>query len=465
VQCFSPQACSENAWQFDIEIHTKIGDMMQHSDMMQHKLKHKTHPCVWLSLVAVIATSQAQAATWSTSADLRERYQSFDNYNFNSAVNNNHWEFDSRLYLKMKGDFGHGLTLLFQPQAVIIKNHTTSGAQNLTQADLLQAYLQYDAGAFKVRLGRQQLVYGDQRLLGHLGWKDVARTFDGIKGMYTSGKAKLDLFAVHPADIAAMTPNAANPNGKSLVTWEDRRLIGVYGTYTVAKQSGIDGYLINWQHNQHAAVGKGRNINTFGTRLFGKRHGFDATAEAVFQTGSWANNISQRASAYAVKAGYSLDAWKTRLGIEYDYSPGDSKSDPATHKDFVFPFHTNHMHYGEMDLFSWANMRDLRLSVKTTPWPALTLIGNVHFLSLDKATGDWLNVVGTGALFPGAPTYTHTRAGNEIDLKLVYKVAAVQGLKLVGFYGIFTPGAAVTERNGGHADRAQFAYLLADYQF
>ncbi|MDQ6950262.1 MAG: alginate export family protein [Mariprofundales bacterium] len=416
--------------------------------------------------LALCGAISANAATWDTSANIRERYQSFDNFNFNSAVNKNSWEFDSRLYIKTKGDLGHGLTMLLQPQAILIKNHTqANGNQNFSQADLIQAYLQYNLGDIGLRIGRQQLVYGDQRLLGHLGWKDVARTFDGIKGMYKSGPISLDLFAVHPADIVAMTPSTASPQGQSLVTWEDRRLIGAYGTYTVAPKSGIDAYIINWQHNQHASIGKGRNINTFGTRLFGKLNGFDGTAETVFQRGTWATGTSQQASAYAAKVGYTLGLWKTRFGVEYDFSPGDANPKTGPHKDFVFPFHTNHMHYGEMDRFSWANMKDLRLSLKTSPAKGLALIGNVHFLSLDKAQGDWLNVVGAGKLYAGKSTYTKTKAGTEIDLKVVYKLAAINGLKLVGLYGVFNPGAAVSERNAGKADSAKFGYLIAQYQF
>jgi len=416
--------------------------------------------------IMMLGSIQAGAAEWKVSADLRERYQYFDNLDFDSTVDNNSWEVDSRLYVKAKADFDNGLSVYLQPQAVHILNHSkANGTQNLTQADLLQAYVQYDISNFGVRVGRQQLVYGDQRLLGHLGWKDVARTFDGVKLFYKDDALKLDLFAVHPSDIGAMTPSTAVPQGKSLVTWEDRRLMGAYATYTVAPKTGIDAYVINWYHGKGAAVGAGRNINTYGGRGFGKWGGLDATAEAVFQTGDWKTGTSQSASAYAVKAGYSFDTWKTRVGVEYDYSPGDATPTAGDHKDFVFPFHTNHAHYGEMDRFSWANMKDIRLSLKTSPVKGLTFISNVHFLSLDKATGNWLNVVGTGNLFPGNAAYTSTDAGTELDFKLVYKVAAMKGLTLVGNYSIFNPGAAVAERNGGKADSASFGYVLASYKF
>lgn len=74
-------------------------------------------------------------------------------------------------------------------------------------------------------------------------------------------------------------------------------------------------------------------------------------------------------------------------------------------------------------------------------------------------------MAGDGNVFAGAPAYVQTRAGTEIDLKLVYAVTAVQGLNVTGLYGLFKPGAAVTERNAGKADQAKFAYVMAQYMF
>ncbi len=423
---------------------------------------------VAMLMLAMWSCPPADAATWDASVDFRTRYQSFLDYDFNSGTHDDRQEIDNRLYLKATSDLGHGLSACLQMQAIFIRNHAPNhGGQDFTQADLLQAWLQYDMklgdGRFALRLGRQQLVYGDQRLWGHLGWKDVARTFDGIKGMYRAGRLNLDLFAVHPADLSQMTPSPASPHGKALVTWENRTLAGAYGTFLIRKETGLDAYFINWRHNQRAAVGKGRNIQTFGARAFARWRGFDATVEAAFQRGTWKNGVSQNASAFAAKAGYSLDFWDTRIGIEYDFSPGDDKTDPTTHRNFVFPFHTNHMHYGEMDFFSWANMKDFRIALRTSPVSGLTLTGNVHFLFLDKARGDWLNVVGTGAVFPGSPGFVQTRAGTEIDLKAIYKTPRMPGLTLVAQYALFKPGAAVAERNGGRADPARFITLFARY--
>lgn len=119
----------------------------------------------------------------------------------------------------------------------------------------------------------------------------------------------------------------------------------------------------------------------------------------------------------------------------------------------------------KLDRFSCGNMKDLRFSMKTSPLKVLTVIGNVHLFYLAEARGDWLNVVSTRNVFAGAPGFTQTRADAEIDLKMVYSAGVIKGLKLVGLYGIFNPGAAVSERNGGKAYFAKFGYILADYKF
>lgn len=68
-----------------------------------------------------------------------------------------------------------------------------------------------------------------------------------------------------------------------------------------------------------------------------ERGGFDTTGEFVWQRGHWSNIVSQKALALAIKADYTFAAWKTRLGVEFDFSSGgevrkrnNGKADRAT---------------------------------------------------------------------------------------------------------------------------------------
>jgi hypothetical protein len=430
---------------------------------------------IWLPflLFIFVFASGAEAVTWKTSADLRERLQYFKDFDFGrSNGDNDKWEWDTRLYLKLGTEFWGGVKLFIQPQVVYIYTDLDKGGDTeFSQVDLYQAFLDYKVQDIGFKPGRQTLVYGDQRLLGHLGWRDIARTFDGVKVYYHKAPVKLDLFAVHPADIGAMGASpTGSSSGQSLVTSQDVWLFGAYGTYNFTPAVGADLYFINWYIDDDAEALPERSVYTFGTRVFGKWMGFDATGEIVWQTGEWDddNNIDQDAYALAVKAGYTFETWKTRVGIEYDFSPGDDDRTDSDHETFVFPFHTNHAHYGEMDFFSWGNMQDLSFSVKTVPQPGLTLLADLHLFWLEEPEDDWLNVAGTGShanFGPGQSTFDEERAGTELDLKAVYKVKAYPGLKLVALYAIFDPDDAVEERNAGNDDTAHFGYLIAQYAF
>src|SRR5262249_34267561 len=49
-----------------------------------------------------------------------------------------------------------------------------------------------------VRGGRQQLIYGSQRLISPLDWANTQRTFEGVKAFWHSEKFDVDAFFVKP---------------------------------------------------------------------------------------------------------------------------------------------------------------------------------------------------------------------------------------------------------------------------
>jgi hypothetical protein len=159
------------------------------------------------------------------------------------------------------------------------------------------------------------------------------------------------------------------------------------------------------------------------------------------------------------------ETWNTRIGAEYDYGSGDDKADAATHKTFVFPFHTNHGHYGYMDFFSWGNMKDTKLMVTTKPMDGKsTLEIAYHIFELDQAKDTWYNVVGTGTLFAAAGAKTKTDAGTELDLTVTYPYNPA--LKLIAGYSYFAPGDTVKERTSNTSpDNATWGFAMAVLAF
>ena len=83
--------------------------------------------------------------------------------------------------------------------------------------DIYQAYLLIPASKdlpVSIKLGRQELVYGDQRLVGHARWLNVPRTFDGLKLRYETRLAvAIDAFLHRRRLCTQQRPEPLQPAG------------------------------------------------------------------------------------------------------------------------------------------------------------------------------------------------------------------------------------------------------------
>ena len=76
-------------------------------------------------------------------------------------------------------------------------NTDETANENDHAVDISQAYVQLDKLAgqpLSLKLGRQALAYGDQRLIGAFEWSDNARRFDALKLMYNTDAVNIDFF-------------------------------------------------------------------------------------------------------------------------------------------------------------------------------------------------------------------------------------------------------------------------------
>ena len=71
------------------------------------------------------------------------------------------------------------------------------------------------------RVGRQELAYGDQRLVGHVSWPNTARTFDAVRGTVRTPGLQVDSFA---ASVVRILDDEFDKSGNG------NRFFGAYGT-------------------------------------------------------------------------------------------------------------------------------------------------------------------------------------------------------------------------------------------
>lgn len=299
--------------------------------------------------------------------------------------------------------------------------------------DLHQAYVtlgNHKEFPVSLKAGRQELSYGDERLVGAFAWNNIGRVFDAVKLRWQT-----EWFSAE-----AFTSKIVLPDDNNFNMWNDYNVFsGLYlstkeipknltEVYFFARNEGIGSATANpaafapFQTASSAA----RDIYTLGTRFKsnpGDFGNFDYTVEGAFQFGNWKpTTVTPRedheACAFVANAGYTFpDAFGTpRLALEYAYASGDSNPTDGKHGTFDQLYPTGHKFEGYMDFASWQNVHDVRSIFQLKPTPRLSLAVEGHLFWLADTADNFYNKGGVargGATAYQAPAAQGTGFGRN----------------------------------------------------
>src|SRR4029077_3636737 len=118
--------------------------------------------------------------------EFRERMEGFDGLGFNATREALYWLSRFRFNATVAPSKSFSVQAQVQDARVAKKTVGPTGTPFKAPFDLRMAFADVgSAGSHvTVRAGRQELVYGDQRLIGHVSWLNAARTFDGVKATF-----------------------------------------------------------------------------------------------------------------------------------------------------------------------------------------------------------------------------------------------------------------------------------------
>ena len=346
--------------------------------------------------------------------------------------------------------------------------------------DLHQAYFtlgNHKEFPLSLKVGRQEMSYGDERLIGAFAWNNIGRSFDEAKLRWQNAWFGVDFFSGMP-----VVPRDGQFDMPNNYDW----LSGAYATSLKIPKIILEGYFlarnasreaINDYNDPQFPQPTARDIYTIGGRLKskpGELGNFDYTLEGAYQFGDFAatattKRLTQDAYMFIVQGGYTFaDWWATpRLGLEFDYSSGDGNSTDGTHGTFDNLFPTNHKFYGSMDLVSLQNIQDLgvNLTLKPTPRLSVAFIGNALWLA--DTHDAFYNVLGaprtTGGygIHPGYNNFVGT------EFTAVAGYAVKRFAQVETGYGHFFTGNYVHQSeavNGGDRD-ADWVYVQTTIKF
>jgi hypothetical protein len=312
-------------------------------------------------------------------------------------------------------------------------------------ADILNLFadvklLDVDKDPIYVRIGRQELLLGSQRLVSPLEWVNTRRNFDGVRIFRHSEKFDIDGFWTKPVI----------PNNAALDSWDDdANFSGGWLTYKPQKGTFLDLYVLNYNQARPVAVGRngfrgGFDITTVGTRACGDFDGmwlYDT--ELAYQMG---NRAGQAVSAGMATVGGGIRGkdipWVPTFWAYWDYASGSANpGGPGSFGTFnqLFPF--GHNYLGWADIVGRQNIHDFNYQISLQPTPWITFLTQYHIFRLDSSRDALFNTAGAPVRLDPTGAAGHD-VGQEIDCLANIRLSRHQDI-LIGYSKLFA-GPVIT---------------------
>lgn len=215
--------------------------------------------------------------------------------------------------------------------------------------DLHEGFIEWTSLAgTRLRVGRQELAYGDERLIGTVGWANVTRSFDGVQLRLPVGGWTVDGFGATLREFDAVGATGVDPRANEGLA-RDQSLFGVWATdgphdLFAIVESRVAG---SGQHDVFR-----RTVGGHATQPLG---GFTLDATAAFQFGTTVGNddLTRDISAWLVSGSVAhqfAGPLAPRLALQVDLLSGDDHPLDDRYGAFNTLYATNHKFYGFMDL-------------------------------------------------------------------------------------------------------------------
>ncbi|HNR10523.1 MAG TPA: alginate export family protein [Nitrosomonas europaea] len=355
-----------------------------------------------------------------------------------------------RLFAEMLDARALGLDL---PALAIDKNHT----------DMLNLFADVKLGQFMdgpayLRVGRQELLYGSQRLISTLDWANTRWTFQGVKTFWQTPAFNLDAFWVRPMVTEL----------NQFDNWDkDRNFVGLWGTYKAIPGQVLDLYYLSLIDNRIVSpanitqgnVLQGDSVlHTIGARWVGDYERILYELEGMYQFGK-RSHLDISAFSIASGVGYQLPLpMNPQFWLRYDFASGDKNHRDGRSNTFnqLFPF--GHYYFGYIDQIGRQNIHDFNAQFTLHPQPWVTFLGQYHRFYLANKRDYLYNAAGAGTI-RDITGQSGSHVGDEIDFTINFHLSRHQDV-LLGYSKLFTGEFLKNTRPGVSPD-----LFYAQYNF
>ncbi len=399
----------------------------------------------------------------SVGGQVRERFEYFGQYLFGSSTPERS---DGYLLSRFRLSTDLHITQYFRifteaKSSLSTDRELTGGRSNafVDTIDLQNAFADLmiplgSKASVTIRGGRQELLFGSQRLVGPSDYTNVRRTFDGAGAIL-----RYQDWTVTPfwAEFVPVEKHGFNESTS------DNQLFGIYSTGGLhVLPINIDLYWLGVNNRTATFTGvTGRERrHTFGGRLWGKvgQTGLDFEVEGAAQVGEL-DGRDILASMFTAILGYTLPitSLSPRVYLEFDYASGGRPGGDIHTYNQLYP--TGHSFLGYIDYIGRQNIISTSGGLSVNPFRSLFVSLQQYFFWRDSDRDALYNK--SGGVLRRGDTTTARYVGAETDLYATYSFD--RHLLFYGGYSHFFPGDFI--ENTGPSKGSDFFYTAVQYTF
>lgn len=406
--------------------------------------------------VKYVPLRDGRAGYLSLGGEMRLRFESYENEFFSTQRAADNAYLLQRYLLHADYHASERFRIFGQLQSAFEDGR--SGAPRVTdenELDLHQLFADVTLHESLIfRFGRQEMLYGSERLVSVREGTNNRRAFDAVRLLYRQDDTSVDVFFGSPVEVDPGVFDDQDVDGL--------RFWGIYATtpFPAMGDAKVDLYYLGIRNRSaRFDLGEGREErHTVGIRLFGKNGNWDFNHEALYQFGSFKGG-DIRAWSAATDHGYTWTDvwWSPRLGVKAAIATGDRNPNNRDLQTFN-PLFPRGNYFTEASLLGPQNFIDIRPCLLLQPTENLSFeIGCDFYWRQSKDDGIYTP---GGAVIYRGNTGSSRFVGTDLSLTMGWKVSRNFGIS--ASYSHFFAGPFIRQ-NGG--EDVNFGMLSAAYKF
>jgi hypothetical protein len=268
-------------------------------------------------------TKNEHPVVLSIGGEIREQIRAYNHLEYGDAVPDQDFYLLQRYMIHADLRINKTFRLFTQFNSTHVDGKNSIGANDKDNLGVMQAFVDVNLPSHPMsfRFGRQELLYGSERMIGVRDGPNNRQSFDGFKYTIHSKKITADLLLLRPVNYEpGFFDNTINT--QSLV-------FGSYWIIQLKNNNILDLYFLgNNRKNAHVEdVTSDENRYSIGTRLSKSVGSFFYDTEATWQTGTFDHHHILAWHATAITGYRWQNAWLSpRLQIKGSVFTGDKNS-------------------------------------------------------------------------------------------------------------------------------------------